>query len=93
MVRSQSPECANSGKLYGTASEGGNTSCSLSGCGTVFELVTPASFAGLQGQPDCIGKSVSPLAQRYGGLNAAAAALGYPNVPALQQAIMAFCEG
>jgi hypothetical protein len=37
---------------------------------------------------NCHGQSVSALAQQYGGLNAAAAALGYSNVQALQEAIM-----
>jgi hypothetical protein len=36
---------------------------------------------------------VSALARQYGGLNAAAATLGYPSVQALQNAIMEFCEG
>jgi len=33
------------------------------------------------------------LVQKYGGLLGAAAALSYPNAPALQAAIMAFCDG
>jgi YVTN family beta-propeller protein len=49
-------------------------------------------FAGTPGKPNCYGTSVSALAQRYGGLNNAAAALGYPSVSALQNAILAFCE-
>ena len=39
------------------------------------------------------GKSVSALVRQYHGLNAAAAALGYHSVKALQTAIMEFCEG
>ena len=42
---------------------------------------------------DANGKSVSALAQQYGGLNAAGAALGFDSVDALQQAILEFCEG
>ena len=53
----------------------------------------PPRFAGTPGSASCYGQSVSALVQRYGGLNAAAAALGFLTVPALQQAIMAFCEG
>jgi hypothetical protein len=49
--------------------------------------VTAASFPGSQGQANCIGKSVSPLARN----SAAAAALGYPNVQALQNATAAYC--
>jgi hypothetical protein len=36
---------------------------------------------------------VATLVRQYGGLNAAAAALGYSSVGALQNASMAFCEG
>ena len=49
-------------------------------------------FAGVPGKSNCFGQSVSALAQQYGGLNAAAATLGYPSVQALQNAIMEFCE-
>jgi YVTN family beta-propeller protein len=49
-------------------------------------------FAGTPGKANCHGKSVSALAQQYGGLNNAAAALGYPSVSALQNAIEAYCE-
>jgi YVTN family beta-propeller protein len=52
----------------------------------------PAKFAGTPGFSNCHGVSVSALARQYGGLNAAAAALGFPSVAALQNAIMAFCE-
>jgi hypothetical protein len=49
-------------------------------------------FAGTPGKANCHGKSVSALAKQYGGLNNAAAALGYPSVSALQDAILAHCE-
>ena len=48
-------------------------------------------FAGTPGAANCHGQSVSALARKYGGLNGAATALGYPDVSALQSAIMAFC--
>jgi hypothetical protein len=51
------------------------------------------TFAGKPGSPNCHGDSVSALAQRYGGLAAAAKALGYSSVQALQDAIRAFCGG
>ena len=35
----------------------------------------------------------SALAKQYGGLNNAAAALGYPSAKALQNTIEAYCEG
>jgi hypothetical protein len=51
------------------------------------------TFAGTPGKSNCHGQSVSTLARQYGGLNSAAAALGYSDVSALQNTIMAFCEG
>jgi uncharacterized repeat protein (TIGR03803 family) len=80
------------GNLFGTTADGG-----ANNLGTVFEItgsgfVVKPIFAGTPGKPNCFGQSVSALAQQYGGLNAAAAALGYPSVQALQEAIMAFCE-
>ena len=56
-------------------------------------LATPVVFAGTPGKPNCHGQSVSALARQFGGLNNAAAALGYASVQALQKAIMEFCEG
>jgi hypothetical protein len=50
-------------------------------------------FAGTPGKANCHGQSVSALARQYGGLNAAAAALGFSSVSALQNAILTFCEG
>ena len=61
--------------------------------GLFIQPKIPMRFAGTPGNANCIGKSVSALARQYGGLNAAAAALGFPSVPALQKAIMEFCEG
>jgi lipocalin len=50
-------------------------------------------FAGTPGKANCHGKSVSTLARQFGGLNGAAAAVGYASVKALQDAIEEFCEG
>ena len=78
------------GNLFGTTLSGG-----ANGRGTVFEVTGSGfvgPFAGTPGKPNCFGKSVSALARQYGGLNAAAEALGYPSVRALQQAILEFCE-
>jgi hypothetical protein len=52
-----------------------------------------AKFAGLPGRKSCFGESVSALARRHGGLSAAAKALGYVSVPALQTAITSYCRG
>jgi uncharacterized membrane protein len=56
-------------------------------------LAVPIAFAGMPGRPNCHGKSVSALARQYGGLDAAAAALGFSSVSVLQNAISAFCAG
>jgi hypothetical protein len=50
-------------------------------------------FAGTPHFSNCHGQSVAALSQKYGGLNAAAAALTFPSVQALQNAISAFCGG
>ena len=56
------------------------------------DLATPQSvFAGTPGTANCYGQSVSALAKQYGGLNNAAAALGFDIVNALQGAIQEFC--
>src|SRR6516225_222578 len=81
-----------SGNLFGTTMEGGAYND-----GSVFEVtdsgfLPPPLFAGTPGRPNCHGRSVGALARQYGGLNNAAAALGYPSVRALQKAILEFCE-
>jgi len=48
-------------------------------------------FAGTPGTPNCHGQSVSELAQRFGGMDNAASALGFSSVQDLQDAIRAFC--
>ena len=58
------------------------------GSGTVSVI---AAFDGSPAESNCHGKSVSALARRYGGLNAAAAAFGFPSVQALQNAVTAYC--
>jgi hypothetical protein len=56
----------------------------------VITIVSPV-FAGTPGKANCQGQSVSALAQEFGGIDAAVAALHYSTVQALQDAIMAFC--
>jgi predicted outer membrane repeat protein len=58
-----------------------------------YEFQDAPVFAGQPGKPNCHGKSVSALAKEFGGLDAAASALGFPSVQALQNAIWAFCSG
>ena len=53
--------------------------------------IVPA-FAGTPGKANCHGKSVSALAHQFGGLSAAASALEFASVEALQDAIREFCE-
>jgi CSLREA domain-containing protein len=50
-------------------------------------------FAGTPGATNCHGRSVSALSNQYGTLDAAASALGYPSVKALQKDIEAHCAG
>jgi len=85
-------ELGSSASLSGdgnTAIVGGPNDDELVGAAWVFAKPV---FAGTPGKANCHGKSVSALARQFGGLNAAAAALGFPSVQALQDAIMAFCE-
>jgi hypothetical protein len=49
--------------------------------------------AGTPGRANCHGKSISALARQFGGLDAAASALGFSSGEALQDAFRAFCEG
>jgi hypothetical protein len=57
-----------------------------------WQLTVGPIFAGTPGRPDCLGESVTALTRQYGGLNNAAAALGFDSVNALQGAIHGFCE-
>jgi hypothetical protein len=50
-------------------------------------------FAGETGQANCFDESVRTLTGQFGSLDAAASALGYSSVRALQNAISAFCKG
>jgi hypothetical protein len=48
--------------------------------------------AGTPGQANCHGQSIAALAKQFGGLQAAASALGASSVAALQDAFRTFCE-
>jgi hypothetical protein len=62
------------------------------GNGEVVILKVSPAYAGTPGKANCRGKSNSALVKQYGGLNAAATALGFDSVNALQQSIEEFCE-
>jgi YVTN family beta-propeller protein len=51
------------------------------------------TFAGTPGHSNCYAKSVSALVRQYHGLHAAAAALGFSSIRALETTVLAFCEG
>jgi hypothetical protein len=61
-----------------------NMAFSLSG-ETVPDIGTP-------GQPNCHGQSISALAHQFGGIDAAASALGFSSVGQFQAGFSLFCE-
>jgi hypothetical protein len=61
------------------------------GPGAAWVFVRPV-FAGTPGKANCYGQSFAALGEQYGGLNNAAAALGFDSVGELQGAIQGFCE-
>jgi YVTN family beta-propeller protein len=66
----------------------------VGGSPTAFGIfIIRPSFAGTQGFSNCLGQSVAALSNKYGTLSAAAAALTFPKVQTLQNAIAAFCHG
>ena len=48
--------------------------------------------AGTPGLANCQGTTISALAQQFGGLDAAAASLGFSSIAALQDAFALFCK-
>jgi hypothetical protein len=52
-------------------------------------LLTPIRFAGMPGTKNCHGMSVSALTKKFGGLEAAATALGYSTVQKSSMALLA----
>jgi hypothetical protein len=58
-----------------------------------YEFQDSPPFAGTPGKANCHGKSVSALAHQFGNLDAAASALDFSSVKAMQAAIRAFCGG
>ena len=48
--------------------------------------------AGTPGRANCHGRTVSALARQFGGIDAAASALGFSSVASLQDVVKAFCS-
>jgi hypothetical protein len=106
MWSQQGPKLVGTGGIGGTSGQGFSVSLSSDGntaivggpndnyspspVGAAWVFVQPV-FAGTPGKANCNGQSVSALARQYGGLNNAAAALGFDSVKALQGAIQDFC--
>jgi hypothetical protein len=61
------------------------------GNGEVVITTVPAVFAGTPGTSACQAKSTAQLTKEFGGLNAAASALGVADRFALQEDILEFC--
>jgi hypothetical protein len=59
----------------------------------MFSLSGTTVYVGTPGQPNCVGKTVSALSHEYNGLSAAAQALGFDSVKAMQQNIKQYCRG
>ena len=57
---------------------------------TGSDFIPPEVVAGIPEQANCIGKSISGLANKYGTLLNAAAALGY-SVQDLQNEVVIYC--
>jgi len=74
----------------GTDIIGGDTPTTFN---MTFSLTGDAiQAAGRPGQANCNGQSISALAEQFGSLSAAASALGFSSVKALQDSFQAFCE-
>jgi len=59
---------------------------------SAFGIFIQPRFAGTAGSPKCQGTTFAVLTRQHGGLTAAATALGFTSVAALQNAITAFCK-
>jgi len=59
---------------------------------SLYKISSSRTFAGVPGTANCHGESVSALTLQFGGLRAAALALEFPSVQALQESIRTFCD-
>lgn len=72
----------------GTDIIGGTTTFNMT-----FTLAgTTVPEAGTPGEANCHGKTISALANQFGGIDAAASALGFSSVAALQDGFTLFCQ-
>jgi hypothetical protein len=55
-------------------------------------VMSPPSFAGTPGFSNCVGQSIAVVDRQFGGRNAAAAELRFPDARAMENAIVAFCQ-
>jgi hypothetical protein len=82
---------------YGTVVTGLNPAGLLAGYvidgNSVYRayVAIPAIFAGTPGYTNCPGQSVAAITTQYGGLPAGAAALSFPDVQSMLDAIQQFC--
>jgi hypothetical protein len=83
-----SPRATKQGVIRIEASDGFNVASASS----KFFTIEP-TFAGTPGKGNCNRLSITKLLLTYGTLDDAPAALGYPSVAALDDAITAFCGG
>ena len=69
-----------------------NTRIFFGGAGnSIFDDLLVLALGGTPGVIDCHGKTVSGLAQQFGGIDYAASALGFTSVSALQNIIQGYC--
>ena len=59
---------------------------------SLYKISSSGTFAGVPGTANCHGESVSALTRQFGGVRAAAFALEFPSVQALQESIRTFCD-
>jgi hypothetical protein len=66
--------------------------CACEGTGFAMGDMVIGGCAGQPGVANCRGQSVSALANKYGGMDAAPDALGFTSVEALQASIKSYCS-
>jgi len=59
----------------------------------VEDISLQKGFAGIPGNPNCEGESISNNARLFGGTSKAASVLGYGSVQDYHEAVRAYCGG